>query len=205
MFWLYHADYLVPDLRSGGEVLYNRMTMPLEPAEMIGIPHLNGLTVSDKLMYHVVPDAKLVDLVQRTIDKNPVPCIIPFSASLELNSLCWIELRKQLESNNIKFLVSVQDRQTEIEDDGSYFKMTSEEVANDLLPFGQTDALVQEAVNLKTEYKNDKIKLVEPRTGTKDRIVILSYVNYIMSLIENEWLKQQQRDSGDWDDFDIVY
>ena len=89
--------------------------------------------------------------------------------------------------------------------DGSYFKMTSEEVAEDLLPFGQTDSLIQEAVNLKTEYRNDKIKLVEPRNGTKDRIVILSYVNYIMTLIENEWLKQQQNDDSSWDDFNLVY
>ena len=205
LFWLYHADYLIPDLKNGGEVLFNRMGMPLEIGDMKGIPNLNGLTVSDRLVYHVVPEAKLADLRQRTIDKNAFPCIIPFAATPELNSFAWIELKKQLESNNIKFLISLQDRQTEMEDDGSYFKMTSEEVAIDLLPFGQTDLLIQEAVNLKTEYRNDKIRLVEPRTGTKDRIVILSYINYIMTLIENEWLKQQQEDTFGWDDFNLVY
>ena len=192
-------------LRNGGEVLFNRMGMPLEPNEMIGIPYLNGLTVSNKLMYQVVNDAKFNDLVQRTIDKNAIPCLIPFVGSTELNSFAWIELKKQLENNNIKFLVPIQERQTLIEDDGSYFKMTSEEVALDLLPYGQTDALIQEAVNLKTEYRNDKIKLVEPSNGTKDRVVILSYVNYIMTLIENEWLKQQQEVDSNWDEFDLVY
>lgn len=192
-------------LRNGGEVLFNRMGMPLDSNDLIGINNLHGLTISDKIIYQVLPDAKLNDLRQRTVDKDAIPCIIPFVGSAEINSLAWIELRKQLESNNIKFLISVQDRQTEIEDDGSYFKMTSEEVAEDLLPFGQTDSLIQEAVNLKTEYRNDKIKLVEPRNGTKDRIVILSYVNYIMTLIENEWLKQQQNDDSSWDDFNLVY
>lgn len=205
LFWLYHADYLVPDLRNGGEVLFNRMGMPLSSNDLIGIKNLNGLTLSDKLIYQIVPDAKLNDLRQRTVDKNAIPCIIPFVGNTEINSLAWVELKKQLESNNIKFLISLQDRQTEIEDDGSYFKMTSEEVAKDLLPFGQTDLLIQEAVNLKTEYRNDKIKLIEPRTSTKDRIVILSYVNYIMTLIENEWLKQQQNDDSSWDDFNLVY
>ena len=205
LFWLYHADYLLPDLRNGGEVLFNRMGMPLEPNEMIGIPYLNGLTVSNKIMYQVVNDAKFNDLVQRTIDKNAIQCLIPFVGSTELNSFAWIELKKQLENNNIKFLVPIQERQTLIEDDGSYFKMTSEEVALDLLPYGQTDALIQEAVNLKTEYRNDKIKLVEPSNGTKDRVVILSYVNYIMTLIENEWLKQQQEVDSNWDEFDLVY
>lgn len=192
-------------LRNGGEVLFNRMGMPLDYNSLIGIKNLNGLTLSDKLIYQVVPEAKLNDLRQRTVDKNAIPCIIPFVGSAEINSAAWIELRKQLESNNIKFLISVQDRQTVLEDDGSYFKMTSEEVATDLLPFGQTDLLIQEAVNLKTEYRNDKIKLIEPRNGTKDRIVILSYVNYIMTLIENEWLKQQQNDDSSWDDFNLVY
>lgn len=205
LFWLYKADYLIPDLRNGGETLYNRMTIPLNVGEIVGIPDLRGLTISDKFIYQVVPDAKLHDLQNRTVDKNAVPAIIPFVGTPELNSSAWIELKKQLESNNIKFLISVQERQNRIEDDGSFFKMTSEQVALDLLPYGQTDALVQEAVNLKTEFRNDKIKLTEPRTGTKDRVVILSYCNYIMSLIENEWLKQQQDDISSWDDIQLVY
>ncbi len=191
--------------RSGGETLFNRMTIPWEVGERPGMINLQGLTISEKNVYHVVPEAKLVDYRMRTVDKNAYPCIIPFIGTSELNSLSWIELKKQLDNNNIKFLISSQDKQTEIEDDGSFFKMTSNEIVNTLLPYGQTDELIHEAVNLKTEYKNDKIKLVEPRTGTKDRIVILSYCNYILSLIENEWLKQQQNDSSSWDDFQLVY
>ena len=192
-------------LRNGGEVLFNRMGMPLEFGDMVGIPHLNGLTISDKSIYQVVTDAKLIDLSQRTIDKNAIHCIIPFVGGTEVNSFAWVELKKQLETGNIKFLTSVQDRQESLEDDGSYFKMTSEEIAQDLLPYGQTDLLIQEAVNLKTEYRNDKIKLTEPRNGTKDRIVILSYANYIMTLIENEWLKQQQQGDTDWEEFNLIY
>lgn len=191
--------------RSGGETLFNRMTIPWEIGERPGMINLQGLTIAEKNVYHVVPEAKLVDYRMRTVDKNAYPCIIPFIGTSELNSLSWIELKKQLDNNNIKFLISAQDKQTEIEDDGSFFKMTSNEIVNTLLPYGQTDELIHEAVNLKTEYKNDKIKLVEPRTGTKDRIVILSYCNYILSLIENEWLKQQQNDYSSWDDFQLVY
>ena len=205
LFWLYHADYLVPDSRNGGEILFNRMTMPWEIGERPGFTNLHGLTICDKNVYHVVPEAKLADYRMRTVDSNAHPCIIPFIGTGELNSLAWIELKKQVENDNIKFLISAQDRETEIEDDGSYFKMTTEEVVREILPYGQTDELIHEAVNLKTEYRNDKIKLIEPRTGTKDRVVILSYCNYIFSLIENEWLKQQQNDSSSWDDFNLIY
>lgn len=205
LFWLYHADYLLPDSRNGGETLFNRMTMPWLIGEHPGITNICGLTISDKNNYHVVPEAKLADYRMRTVDPNAYPCIIPFIGTGEINSLAWIELKKQLENNNIKFLISSQDKQTMIEDDGSFFKMTSAEVVDTLLPYGQTDELIHEAVNLKTEYRNDKIKLVEPRTSTKDRVVILSYIIYVFSLIENEWLKQQQNDSSGWEDFQLVY
>lgn len=205
LFWLYGADYLIPDTRSGGEVLYNEMTTPWNKDMRGTIWDCRGLTVSDKIKYHVVPDSKLADLRQRTVDPAAIPCIIPFIGTSDLNTLCWVELKKQLETNNIKFLVSMQDRQTAIEDSGEYFKMTSEELVADTLPYAQTDMLIQEAVNLRTEFRNDKIKLVEPRSGTKDRVVILSYANYIMSVIEQEWLKQEQEADFDIDSMQLVW
>ena len=101
----------------------------------------------------------------------------------------------------------MQDKQEAIEDDGTYFKMTSDELAKTLAPHMQVDLLIQEAINLKTEFRNDKIKLVEPRSGTKDRAVVLAYGNYIASLIENEWNKQAQveDDTTDWDEVPLVW
>lgn len=117
----------------------------------------------------------------------------------------WLELRKQLDMGNIKFLIPMQDRQQNIEDNGEYFNMTAEQVGQDLLPYGQTDALIQEAVALKQEYRQDKLKLTEPRSGTKDRIVCLSYVNWIASQIETEWNKQQQEAEFDISDWTLVW
>lgn len=166
-------------------------------------PH--GFTVCDKPQYHVVPSTKLADLRERTVDPQAIPCIIPMIGTGELNSTCWVELKKQLECGNIKFLVSMQDRQEAIEDDGTFFKLSTEELAQELSPYGQTDLLIQEAINLKTEFKNDKIKLIEPRSGTKDRAVVLSYGNYIASLIENEWNKQNQNEDFDIDSIQLVW
>lgn len=166
-------------------------------------PH--GFTICDKPQYHVVPSTKLVDLKERTVDPQAIPCIIPMIGTSELNSTCWVELKKQLECGNIKFLVSMQDRQEAIEDDGSFFKMTSEVLAKELAPYGQVDLLIQEAINLKTELRNDKIKLTEPRSGTKDRAIVLSYGNYIASLIENEWNKQAQSEEIDMNSIQLVW
>ena len=203
LIWDYDADYYILDLRNGGEVLFNYLTIPKENPERGVNWDCRGLGLADK--YQVVPQGKIEDLRSRTVDKNYKPCIIPMIGTSELNSIMWVELKKQLSCNNIKFLVSMQDRQTILEDNGEYFNLTSDELASELVPYGQTDELIREAINLKAEFKNDKVKLVEPRSGTKDRAVVLSYGNYIASLIENEWNKQAQTEEFDINSIQLIW
>ena len=203
LIWDYRADYYILDLRNGGEVLFNYLTIPKENSERGSAWDFHGLGLADK--YQVIPQGKIDDLKSRTVDKNYKPCIIPMIGTSELNSVMWVELKKQLSCNNIKFLVTMQDRQTILEDSGEYFKLTSEELANELIPYGQTEELIREAINLKAEFRNDKVKLIEPRSGTKDRAVVLSYGNYIASLIENEWNKQAQTEEIDVSQIQLVW
>lgn len=205
LFWDFEGNYWVCDQRSGGESLFNRATMPWEHPERGRLFDSRGLTVVDDMTLHVVPEGKVKDLRDRTVDKNAVPCIIPVIATHELNSTMWLELKKQLETNNIKFLISVQDKQTELEDNGEYFKLTSEELAETLVPYGQVEALIQEAVNLSAEFKDGRVKLTEPRSGTKDRAVVLAYGNYIASLIENQWNQMLQTSDEDYEGITLVW
>lgn len=205
IFWDYQADYLIPDIRSGGEALFNKMTMELENPNHGVLWDKRGLTVSDELELHVVPEGKLQDLRNRTVDKNAVPCIIPITGSTTLNSTMWIELRKQLDNGNIKFLVPMQTYQESLEDNGDIFGMTSEEVANVLLPYAQVDLLVNEAVNLKAEIKDGGVKLSEPKNGFKDRAVCLSYGNYIASKIENIWQRRMVNQKVDYTNIQLVW
>ena len=205
IFWDYQADYLIPDIRSGGEALYNKMTMELENPNHGVLWDKRGLTVSDELELHVVPEGKLQDLRNRTVDKNAIPCIVPITGSTTLNSTMWIELRKQLDNGNIKFLVPMQTYQESLEDNGDIFGMTSEEVANALLPYAQVDLLVNEAVNLKAEIKDGGVKLSEPKNGFKDRAVCLSYGNYIASKIENIWQRRMVNQKVDYTNIQLVW
>lgn len=203
LIWDYQADYYILDLRNGGEVLFNYLTIPKDNDERGSAWDKRGLGLADK--YQVVPQGKLDDLRSRTVDKNYNPCIIPMVGTSELNSIMWVELKKQLSCNNIKFLISMQDRQTILEDTGEYFNLSSEQLAEELVPYGQTEELIREAINLKAEFRNDKVKLVEPRSATKDRAVVLSYGNYIASLIENEWNKQAQTEEIDVSQIQLVW
>lgn len=201
----YNADFVIQDQRSGGEVLYNHMTEKLEKPERGDNWNSHGLTIADNIEYQVVSESKLADLRNRTVDPEAIHCVIPIIGTAELNHLCWVELKKQLESNNVKFLISMQEKQEELEDSGEFFRMTPEEIGDELAPYGETDLLIQEAVNLKTEIRMDKVHLSEPRTGTKDRAVVLAYGNYVASLIENQWKKQMQKSTYDLSKIQLVW
>ena len=49
------------------------------------------------------------------------------------------------------------------------------------------------------------MKLKEPRMGTKDRAVFLSYGNYIASKLENKYNQSMQEDDVDIDDIQLVF
>ena len=206
LFWLYQADYIIPDMRNGGEALYNLWTEPLECPELGNLWNSHGLTVlPPRNPYHVVTTAKIEDLISRTVDPNPISCIIPMQGAGELNSQMWIELKKQLQSNNIKFLLPSEDKKEILENSGDFYKMSSEEYASRIVPFSQTDLMIQEAITLNCEYKSDRIILTENRGAFKDRIVCLSYGNYIASKIENEWNKNEQEEEFDTSSIQLVW
>lgn len=205
IFWDYLADYFIPDLRSGGEVLYNLFTMPTEHEQRGPRWDGRGFTVVSDKNLHVVPEGKITDLVGRTVDKNALPCIVPIVGTSELNSIMWKELKKQLESNNIKFLMSMQDRQDFLEESGRYFEMSPDDIAEDLAVYGQIDMLTNECVNLQATFKDGLVRLAEPRSGFKDRAVCLAYGNYIASKLENQWNQYVQSEQFNIDDIELVF
>ena len=181
--------YGICDLRSGGETIFNRMTMPWKNPDRDLTWDSRGFTIASNNNLHVVPEAKLADLRNRTVDADAVSCIIPIVGTPELNSACWISLKKNLEMNNLKFLISTEDRQAQLEESGMYYKMTSEEIADVLYPHIMTENLIQEAIGLNSEIRENRIRLHESGMNTKDLIVVLSYLNYIADKLENEYNK----------------
>lgn len=197
MFWDYHADYIVIDLRNGGEVMYNDLTKPRQhPNRSSNDWNEHGFTVAPELYYHVVASQKLDDLKSRTVDTQPIPCLIPIQGSSELNSTMWLDLQKKLRDEEIDLLIEDIEFEQEIESSKEYFKMTDEERMNYKLPYIMTMALINEAINLSQEWRDGKVKLIEPRSGTKDIIVSFAYGNYISSLIINK-LEQDENNNNE--------
>lgn len=202
MFWDYKADYIVFDLRNGGEVMYNDLTKPRQhisrnPQEW----NEHGFTVSNNLKYHTVTQQKIEDLISRTIDPQAIPCLIPMQGTTELNSNMWLDLQKKLRNGEIDLLIEDIEFEQSIEDVQEYYTITDEERMNIKLPYIMTMALINEAINLSQEWREGKVKLVEPRNGTKDIIVSFAYGNYVSSLIINDLEKQDNNDEINLDEW----
>ena len=84
----------------------------------------------------------------------------------------------------------------------AWSKYTSEEKMHIKLPHVQTEFLCEEMINLTAHYKEGKVKLIEPRSGFKDRAVSLAYANYIATLLENKLAREHNdidyNDINDW-------
>ena len=192
-------------IRSGGEAYFDYLTNTLQHPYRTINWNQSGLTVANEKQIHVVSSAKLEELRSRTIDKNARPVIIPIQGTSELNSNAWKALKRSLESGTIKFLIPMEQRQEIIEDDGTYYDMNSEQLAEDLAPYGQTDMLIQECINLHAEFREGLVKLKEPATGYKDRAVTLAYANMIADKIENIYSQSMQSEEINIDDIQLVW
>ena len=204
LYYGYQADYLIYDSRSGGEAVFDFMSGKTENPEWFRWNN-SGFTLVDDTSLHFVQQGKINELNARTIDKDAIKCLIPFIGTVEVNSLGWQSLKKQLETNNIKFLCSMQDAQTALEDSGEIYELTSEQLAEKLSPFGQTDLLIQECVNLSAEFRNGLVRLKEPRSSYKDRAVCLSYGNLFAEKLDTLYSQSTQEDDEDIDNIQLVW
>ena len=195
-------SYLKNLLRNGGEVMYNDLTKPRKhPQRSENEWNEHGFTVSNNLKYHTITQQKIEDLISRTIDPQAIPCLIPMQGTTELNSNMWLDLQKKLRDGEIDLLIEDIEFEQQMEDVKEYYSATDEERMNIKLPYIMTEALINEAINLSQEWREGKVKLTEPRTGTKDIIVSFAYGNYVSSLIINDLEKQDNNDEIDLDEW----
>lgn len=204
LYELYDADYLVPDARSGGESIVNSLSKPYS-GEYSSYIDCHGLTISDDIRYQVAPADKLTYYRSKAVDKNAIRCVLPFIGTSALNTAYWRAMKRALERGTVKLLISMSDMRDKLVDAGEYYDLEPAELANRLAPYGQTDMLISEAVNLKTEIKNDQIKLEAPRSGHRDRAVTCAMGLLIYEYIENEWQRQAQQDDTSLDDLQLVW
>jgi hypothetical protein len=190
LFYDYKADYIILDLRSGGETYYNELTKPyIHSVRSIEDWDETGFCVVSDMSMHFLTEAKINELATRTIDPKAKAVIIPVQGSSDFNDAMWRNLHKSMVDNKMRLLIDDVEFDVELSKRSDYFKMTSEQRMREKLPFVQTEFLVQEAISLRQEIREGKIKLKEPRSFTKDRIVTLAYGNMFFNKLENKLSK----------------
>ena len=208
LFYDYKADYLIMDLRSGGENYYNELTKPYEhPVRNKDAWDKSGFCVVTDMNMHFLADAKINELLGRKVDPNAKPVIIPVQGNSDFNDAMWRNLHKAMVDNKMRLLISDTEFDGELVKRKDYYKMTNTERMREKLPFVQTELLVQEAISLRQEIREGKIKLKEPRSFTKDRIVTLAYGNMFFNKLENKLSKEDQQeefDDSDWQNIILV-
>lgn len=198
LFYDYQADYLLIDLRSGGELYYTDLTKPyIHSSRDNDKWDDSGFTVVSDMKLHFLQEAKINDLQSRTIDPRAKAVIIPIQGTPDFNDLMWRNLRSAMVDNKLRLLIDEIEFENELVKRSDYYKLTNQERMLEKLPFTQTEFLVQEAIQLRKELREGKIKLKEPRSFTKDRIVALGYGNMFFNKLENKMSKEAQADDFD--------
>jgi hypothetical protein len=186
------------DLRSGGENFYTDLTKPYEhPTRNKEVWDKSGFCVMTDMNMHFLTDAKINELLSRKVDPNAKAVIIPVQGNSDFNDSMWRNLHKSMVDNKMRLLISDTEFDAESVKRKDYYKMTNTERMREKLPFVQTELLVQEAISLRQEIREGKIKLKEPRSFTKDRIVTLAYGNMFFNMLENKLSKQDQVEDFD--------
>lgn len=201
LYFDYDANYIILDLRNGGELMYLELTKEyIHPERPYDRWNSHGFTVAVEKEYHTVSEGKLADLRAKTIDKQAIPCIIPITATPELNSMMWQDLSLRLRNEEIRLLIDDLEYQQLTLDDKEYLSLTSEEKAQQRLAYIQTALMINEAINLSQEWRGGLLRLTEPNTGYKDRIVSYAYNNLIQTKIITKMEQSETNPTEiDWD------
>lgn len=200
LFFDFEIDFIVFDSNGGGEQYFNDLSTPFEHPERGSNWNSHGFGLYEDKDFQVLSEGVLNDLRNRTVDPQPIPCLIPIKAHGELNSNMWKSLWKVL--NNGTLLLLEDELQVENKmDDPKMVMWSSEEKMLYKNPFLQTSRLINEGINLSQSWRNGVLTLTEPRSGHKDRMSALQYGNYIADKIENKYAIKNYQDNGTSTDY----
>lgn len=185
IFYDFNADYIVLDTQNA------------------------GISISDelgKVLYDDNRDCEYPawtsfndeNTAERIKNKEALPVIYSVKADATFNHEMHLSMKDIFEKGKIKLLVNSIKSKDYLDTKKEYLNSSTEGKVSFELPYAQTDLLINEMVNLSYEINKNtnKLKLVEPSTGYKDRYVSLAYANMYIKRLEEDL--QNNDDNFDW-------
>jgi len=183
----FDCDYIVTDVKGNAISVVDRLLEPLFDKER-GVKY-----EAFKFINH--------DKLNESALHNAEERIFAIDATADLNMKIANTLRDYLKRGKFRFLVNGNDSLNYVTKAKDYSKLSIEKQSMLQKPYIQFDNFVNETISLKldTSAKTNVERLIEPRSGRKDRYSSLSYGVYFLSLKEKELTKPQNNE--DWDNF----
>lgn len=196
IFHDFESDYMVLDLQNSGIGIFDSLSQ-VTPSEERGID-FPAFTVVDGTFQFV--DLKLRDeLLNRTLGVEAIPVVFPILATQSLNSQIAVSFRSSLQNNMWSFLCTDSDAEEFLIKNVKDFTASSTDSDTTtfyLSPYIQTNLFIGECINLDMVLANGFIKLTEKQGQYKDRYSSVSYLNWIVSQLDVELLKDKADDDG---------
>lgn len=181
----FNCDYLVIDARNAGIGIIDNLMTELYDEER-GVKY-DPITVMNDDRY-----------AERCQYEYAEPKIFIITASRELNMEIANSLSDALKRNQIKLLIKEQNAIERLQKNKKlkYMELDPRVKAMLLLPYVNTDLLMNEMLNLETKrYDNGTFTVTETGRMRKDRYTSVSYGNYFANILE----RQNLRDVGTQD------
>lgn len=199
IFEEFNADVLVLDIANAGISVYDALSSVTKD-EVRGVEY-KPYTV---MISEHIDDRVYQELSMRTLGKDAKACIFPISASSQLNSAIAVKFRERLKKRLVSFLVDDNVEEEFLIKSGNKDILDQNDTgvrAHLLQAHLQTSLLVNESIALEMNIVNGLIKLVEPVGSRKDRYTSCSYLNYYVSLMDTELLKDRNSNTSDEKEF----
>ena len=191
----FQSDILVLDLAQAGISVFDALTAVTKD-EIRGVEY-KAYTVMNSI--HV--DTKVYDeLIGRTLGQDAIQCVFPISANASLNSIIAVKFRERLKKKLVSFLVDDNTEEEFLIKSGNKDILEQDDSsirAYLLQSHLQTSLMINESIALEMAPAGGLIKLVEPSGARKDRYTSVSYLNYFVSLMDTELLRDKY---SLWDD-----
>jgi len=194
----FQGDVLVLDIANAGISIFDGLSS-ITKDEARGLEY-GSLTVMNS---HFVEDKLYLELSARTRGQEAMPCIFPIYANAPLNSIIAVKFRERLKKRLVHFLVDDNTEEEFLIESGNkeIIDQDDSEARAYLLQANlQTSLFINESIALEMIIQNGLVKLVEPEGARKDRYTSVSYMNYYISLLDTELLREEY-DGSDEEEF----
>lgn len=184
LFYDFSCDYIVLDTQNAGQSIYDILTESQMDNER-GVEYEPLSCMNDD------------KLAERCVYSNAPKIIYSIKANAGLNSDIAVRFKDDLKRKKIKLPVPENEAKDVLKGFKGYMDLPIELRTKFLLPYIHTDLMINEVLNLESEFNHlGQVRLKEVSGMRKDRYTSISYLNYFASELE---VKNRKKKSSPYD------